>query len=101
MDVAKGILTSTGGKASHAAVVARGWGKPCVVGCEAVKIDEAAQTRSPSPGTTVKVGDFVTINGTTGDVMIGKVPTIAPSMTGDFATLMTMGRQGAEAEDPH
>ncbi|MDY3556863.1 pyruvate, phosphate dikinase [Gemmata sp. JC717] len=88
MHLAKGILTSTGGKASHAAVVARGWGKPCVVGCEAVKIDEAAQTVTIA-GTVVKAGEFVTINGTTGDVMIGKVPTVPPSMTGDFATLMT------------
>jgi pyruvate,orthophosphate dikinase len=87
MHLAKGILTSTGGKASHAAVVARGWGKPCVVGCEAVKIDEAAQTVTIA-GQTVKAGDFLTINGTTGDVMIGKVETIAPTMTGDFATLM-------------
>lgn len=88
MHLAKGILTSTGGKASHAAVVARGWGKPCVVGCEAVKIDEKARTITIS-GNTVKAGDFVTINGTTGDVMIGKVETIPPSMTGDFSTLMT------------
>ncbi|MGL4553315.1 MAG: pyruvate, phosphate dikinase [Gemmataceae bacterium] len=87
MHLAKGILTSTGGKASHAAVVARGWGKPCVVGCEAVKINEAAQTVTIA-GKTVKAGDFVTINGTTGDVMIGKVPTVPPTMTGDFATLM-------------
>ncbi|MBN9521506.1 pyruvate, phosphate dikinase [bacterium] len=87
MHLAKGILTSTGGKASHAAVVARGWGKPCVVGCEAVKIDEAAGTVTIA-GTVVKAGDFLTINGTTGDVMIGKVETIAPTMTGDFATLM-------------
>jgi pyruvate,orthophosphate dikinase len=88
MHLAKGILTSTGGKASHAAVVARGWGKPCVVGCEAVKIDEAAQTVTIA-GHVVKAGAFVTINGTTGDVMIGKVPTVPPSMTGDFATLMS------------
>jgi len=88
MHLAKGILTSTGGKASHAAVVARGWGKPCVVGCEAVKIDEKAQTVTIA-GNVVKAGDFITINGTTGDVMIGKVPTVAPTMTGDFATLMT------------
>ncbi|MBI2809115.1 MAG: pyruvate, phosphate dikinase [Planctomycetes bacterium] len=87
MHLAKGILTSTGGKASHAAVVARGWGKPCVVGCEAVKIDEAKQTITVA-GQTLKAGDFITINGTTGDVMIGKVPTVAPTMTGDFATLM-------------
>ncbi len=89
MHLAKGILTSTGGKASHAAVVARGWGKPCVVGCEAVKIDEKNQTITIA-GKTVKAGEFITINGTTGDVMIGKVETIAPTMTGDFSTLMTM-----------
>ena len=89
MHLAKGILTSTGGKASHAAVVARGWGKPCVVGCEAVKIDEKSQTVNIA-GNTLKAGDFVTINGTTGDVMIGKVETIPPTMTGDFATLMTL-----------
>jgi pyruvate, orthophosphate dikinase len=88
MHLAKGILTSTGGKASHAAVVARGWGKPCVVGCEAVKIDEKAQTVTIGTN-VVKAGDFLTINGTTGDVMIGKVETIAPTMTGDFASLMT------------
>jgi pyruvate,orthophosphate dikinase len=87
MHLAKGILTSTGGKASHAAVVARGWGKPCIVGCEAVKIDEKNQTIMIA-GQSVKAGDFVTINGTTGDVMIGQVPTVAPTMTGDFATLM-------------
>jgi pyruvate,orthophosphate dikinase len=88
MHLAKGILTSTGGKASHAAVVARGWGKPCVVGCEAMKIDEANQQITIA-GNVVKAGEFLTINGTTGDVMIGKVPTVPPSMTGDFATLMT------------
>lgn len=88
MHLAKGILTSTGGKASHAAVVARGWGKPCVVGCEAMKIDEKSQTVMIA-GNKIKAGDFLTINGTTGDVMIGKVETIPPSMTGDFATLMT------------
>jgi pyruvate, orthophosphate dikinase len=88
MHLAKGILTSTGGKASHAAVVARGWGKPCVVGCEAVKIDEA-KGEVTIAGHKVKAGDFITINGTTGDVMIGKVPTVAPTMTGDFATLMS------------
>jgi pyruvate, orthophosphate dikinase len=88
MHLAKGILTSTGGKASHAAVVARGWGKPCVVGCEAIKIDEANQQITVA-GNVVKAGEFVTINGTTGDVMVGKVPTVAPTMTGDFSTLMT------------
>ncbi|RUL82045.1 pyruvate, phosphate dikinase [Tautonia sociabilis] len=87
MDAAVGILTSTGGKASHAAVVARGWGKPCVVGCEAVRIDEKAGQIFVN-GTAVKAGDYLTINGTTGDVMIGEVPTIPPKMAGDFAVLM-------------
>jgi pyruvate,orthophosphate dikinase len=87
MHLARGILTSTGGKASHAAVVARGWGKPCVVGCEAVRIDEASHTVAIA-GQTVKAGEFLTINGTTGDVMLGQVPTVPPTISGDFATLM-------------
>jgi pyruvate,orthophosphate dikinase len=87
MNLAKGILTATGGKASHAAVVARGWGKPCVVGCDAIHIDEKnAQITIGSK--VVKAGDFMTINGTTGEVMIGQVPTVEPEMTEDFATLM-------------
>ncbi len=87
MHLAKGILTSTGGKASHAAVVARGWGKPCVVGCEAMQINEKAGTVNLS-GQILKEGDFLTINGSTGDVMVGHVETIAPSISGHFATLM-------------
>ncbi|MEA2631913.1 MAG: pyruvate, orthophosphate dikinase, partial [Chloroflexota bacterium] len=87
MHLAKGILTATGGKASHAAVVARGWGKPCVVGCDAIQIDEkAGEVRINDQ--VVKVGDFLTINGTNGDVMIGKMPTVDPEVSGDFATLM-------------
>ena len=88
MHLAKGILTATGGKASHAAVVARGWGKPCVVGCDAIQIDEKAGTvtiKRPD----VKAGDYLTIDGTTGDVMIGQVPTVDPTISGDFATLMS------------
>ncbi|MEW4568744.1 pyruvate, phosphate dikinase [Tautonia sp. JC769] len=87
MDAAVGILTSTGGKASHAAVVARGWGKPCVVGCEAIRINEKAGQITVD-GKVVKAGEYLTINGTTGDVMIGEVPTIPPKMAGDFAVLM-------------
>jgi pyruvate,orthophosphate dikinase len=86
MHLAKGILTATGGKASHAAVVARGWGKPCVVGCDALRIDEKAGQITLA-GQVVKKGDFLTINGTTGDVIIGQVPTVAPTISGDFATL--------------
>ena len=89
MHLAKGILTATGGKASHAAVVARGWGKPCVVGCDALVIDEKAGSITIS-GHTVKVGDFLTIDGTTGDVMIGKVPTVDAEMGGHFADFMLM-----------
>ena len=89
MHLAKGILTATGGKASHAAVVARGWGKPCVVGCDALVIDEKAGSITIS-GQTVKVGDFLTIDGTSGDVMIGKVPTVDAEMGGHFATFMEM-----------
>ena len=88
MHLAKGILTATGGKASHAAVVARGWGKPCVVGCDAIAIDEMKGQVNIN-GQVVKVGDFVTINGTTGEVMIGKVPTVDPTISGHFAELMS------------
>jgi len=88
MHLAKGILTSTGGKASHAAVVARGWGKPCVVGCEAVRIDEKAGTLTIA-GHAVKSGDYLTINGTNGDVMLGQVPTVPPTISGDFAEFMS------------
>ncbi len=87
MHLAKGILTATGGKASHAAVVARGWGKPCVVGCDAIQINEkAGEIRIGDH--VVKAGDFLTIDGTLGDVMIGQVPTVAPTMSGTFSELM-------------
>ena len=87
MHLAKGILTATGGKASHAAVVARGWGKPCVVGCDAIHIDEHACTVTIGEH-VIKAGDFLTINGATGDVMLGQVPTVMPTISGDFAILM-------------
>jgi pyruvate,orthophosphate dikinase len=88
MHLAKGILTATGGKASHAAVVARGWGKPCVVGCADLQIDEMAGQVTIN-GDLVKTGDYLTIDGTTGDVMLGQVPTVDPTISGDFATLMS------------
>jgi len=88
MHLAKGILTATGGKASHAAVVARGWGKPCVVGCDAIAIDEKGG-KVTIGDKVVKVGDYLTINGTTGDVMIGQVPTVDPTISGHFAELMS------------
>ncbi len=88
MHLAQGILTATGGKASHAAVVARGWGKPCVVGCSSLQIDEAGGQVSIN-GIVVKEGDFITVDGTTGDVMIGQVPTVDPTISGFFAILMS------------
>jgi pyruvate,orthophosphate dikinase len=87
MHLAQGILTSTGGKASHAAVVARGWGKPCVVGCEEIKINEAAGTIEVK-GRTIKVGDYVTIDGTTGEVWAAEMPTIDPVIPDEYYTLM-------------
>ncbi|MGP0065147.1 MAG: pyruvate, phosphate dikinase [Isosphaeraceae bacterium] len=87
MHLAQGILTSTGGKASHAAVVARGWGKPCVVGCEAIKIDEAAGTITVK-GQTIKSGDYVTIDGSTGEVWAAEMPTIDPVIPDEYFTLM-------------
>jgi pyruvate,orthophosphate dikinase len=88
MHLAEGILTATGGKASHAAVVARGWGKPCVVGCDAIAIDEKKGQININ-GHVVNVGDFLTIDGTTGNVIIGQVPTVDPTISGHFATLMS------------
>ncbi len=87
MDAAKGILTARGGMTSHAAVVARGMGKPCVAGCEAIKVDLKAEKFSVGKH-TVKMGDFITIDGGTGRVIIGKVPTKDPEVSGDFGTLM-------------
>jgi pyruvate, orthophosphate dikinase len=87
MHLAQGILTSTGGKASHAAVVARGWGKPCVVGCEAIQIDEAAKTVKVK-GQTIKEGDFLTIDGSTGEVWAAEMPTVEPVIPDEFFVLM-------------
>ncbi len=87
MDAAKGILTARGGMTSHAAVVARGMGKPCVAGCESISVDPKAQ-RFTAGKRTVKAGDYITIDGGTGRVMLGKVPTKDPEVSGDFGTLM-------------
>ncbi len=87
MHAAQGILTSRGGMTSHAAVVARGMGRPCVAGAGELRIDYANQTLS-ALGRTVKAGDIVTIDGSTGEVMIGEVPTLQPELSGDFGTLM-------------
>jgi pyruvate,orthophosphate dikinase len=87
MHSAVGILTSRGGMTSHAAVVARGMGRPCVSGAGALRIDYQAETMTVS-GETVKKGDIITIDGGTGEVMKGRVPTLQPELSGDFATLM-------------
>jgi pyruvate, orthophosphate dikinase len=87
MHAAKGILTARGGMTSHAAVVARGMGRACVAGAGDLRIDYRAATMTVREH-TVKVGERITINGSTGEVMLGEVPTIQPELSGDFATLM-------------
>src|SRR6202023_156328 len=74
---AKGILTQTGGTASHAALVARGMGRPCIVGASKVNVNLSTRSFTVD-GTTVKEGDEITIDGLTGDVYLGRVPTIDP-----------------------
>jgi pyruvate,orthophosphate dikinase len=87
MHAAQGILTARGGMTSHAAVVARGMGKCCVAGCGEIKVDYAANEFSAN-GITLKKGDVITLDGSTGEVMLGNVPTVPPQLTGDFGTLM-------------
>ena len=87
MHAAKGVLTTRGGMTSHAAVVARGMGRPCVSGAGDLRIDYAAATVSART-TLVRAGELITIDGSTGEVMIGEVPTLQPQLSGDFATLM-------------
>jgi len=87
MHAAGGILTTRGGMTSHAAVVARGMGKPCVSGAGALRVDYAAGTMSVA-GHTFKAGDVITIDGSTGQVLAGRVPMTEPALSGEFATLM-------------
>lgn len=87
MHAARGILTARGGMTSHAAVVARGMGRPCVSGAGSISIDAKAGVMKV--GTReIREGDLVTIDGTTGEVMAGEVPTVQPELSGDFAALM-------------
>jgi pyruvate,orthophosphate dikinase len=88
MHAAEGILTTRGGMTSHAAVVARGMGKPCVSGAGALRVDYAAATMSAA-GHTFRQGDVITIDGSTGQVLAGRVPMIEPALSEEFATLMT------------
>ncbi|MBS0278414.1 MAG: pyruvate, phosphate dikinase [Proteobacteria bacterium] len=87
MHAARGILTARGGMTSHAAVVARGMGRPCVSGAGMVKIDLAAGAMTCGKH-TIKRGEIITIDGGSGQVFKGKVPTLQPELTGDFGTLM-------------
>ncbi|GGA40595.1 pyruvate, phosphate dikinase [Sphingomonas psychrolutea] len=87
MHAARGILTARGGMTSHAAVVARGMGRPCVSGAGSISIDAKAGVMRVA-GREIKAGDMVTIDGTTGEVMAGEVPTVQPEVSGDFAALM-------------
>lgn len=87
MHAAKGILTARGGTTSHAAVVARGMGRPCVSGAGALRIDYEAD-RMTVTGVSVDKGDVITVDGSTGEVILGAVPTIEPELSGDFAILM-------------
>jgi pyruvate,orthophosphate dikinase len=87
MHAAEGILTTRGGMTSHAAVVARGMGKPCVSGAGSLRVDYAAGTLTVA-GHTFKQGDVITIDGSTGQVLAGRVPMIEPALSGEFATLM-------------
>jgi pyruvate,orthophosphate dikinase len=87
MHAAQGILTATGGKTSHAAVVARGWGKCCIVGAEALNIDYNAKSMVIN-GKTIKQGDEITLNGTTGEFFLSALPLKKPEQTEEFRTLL-------------
>jgi pyruvate,orthophosphate dikinase len=87
MHAAEGILTTRGGMTSHAAVVARGMGKPCVSGAGSIRIDYVAQTMTVG-GRTFKKGDYITVDGSTGQVLAGRVAMIEPELSGEFATLI-------------
>ncbi len=106
MNAAQGILTSRGGMTSHAAVVARGMGTPCVAGCSALQISYA-EDRFRVGDKVVHKGDWISIDGATGEVIVGQVNTVPPAMTGDFGTFMgwvdefrTMGVR-TNADTPH
>ena len=88
MHAAEGILTTRGGMTSHAAVVARGMGKPCVSGCGSIRVDYGRGTMSIG-SRTFKTGDVITIDGSLGQVLAGRMPMIEPKLSGEFGTLMS------------
>ncbi len=87
MHAAKGVLTTRGGMTSHAAVVARGMGRPCVAGAGGITVDYGQQTVSAG-GATVRAGETITLDGATGEVFVGQVAMVEPTLSSDFATLM-------------
>lgn len=107
MAAAQGILTARGGMTSHAAVVGRGMGKCCVVGCGAIDINEKEKYFTINNSITVREGDYVTLNGTTGEVVLGEVPLVNPTLKGDFQVMMKwvdemrVLRVRANADTPH
>lgn len=88
MVAAKGILTARGGMTSHAAVVARGMGKPCIVGCEEIKIDMNGEFFVSPDGTKISKDEYITIDGGTGRVILGKAPLIEPEISGNLEKLL-------------
>ena len=92
MNVAEGILTARGGMTSHAAVVARGMGKCCVSGAGEIKVDYKARTVEMG-GKVYKEGDWISLNGSTGEVYEGQVPTVEPDLSGDFASIMNLAEK--------
>jgi pyruvate,orthophosphate dikinase len=88
MNAAQGVITARGGMTSHAAVVARGMGTPCVSGSPDIKIDYASKTMKTINGVVINEGDWVSIDGARGQIISGRVPTVSVEMTGNFGTLM-------------
>ena len=88
MNIAQGILTARGGMTSHAAVVARGMGTCCVAGCSEIAINEEAKTVTALDGTVLKEGDWISLDGSTGNVYGEKIPTIDAELSGNFGTIM-------------
>ena len=92
---AEGILTSLGGKSSHAAIVSRGMGKPCIVGCAELKIDYDNNTCTAN-GMTIKENDMISIDGSIGTILIGEVPTVEPKVTKDFQTILSWAQNAKQ-----
>ena len=88
MHVSQGFLTARGGMTSHAAVVARGMGRCCVAGCGELRIDEEGKKFTDAAGNVYKEGDWISLDGSTGNVYAGQLPTVAPELTGDFGKFM-------------